>query len=494
MKAFALSVSTTTSNLKKETTHLSTPEFPLYRTPPPTEGPSSFFSLETPIANTATTIQQENHAGLSSSAPQSTAVHPESETNHKKKSRESQHKEKKGKKTTRKKSVSQKSSSDSKTKEKGNTSYRSLIIKRVPSNLSETQTSPTMMASSTIRSTSTFSSYSLESPEASFDEMPELPKFSPICLSRKEVGKRQQTRGLTSTKKFKVDFNKVKILKLLSQGIGSIPSVYSVDVSGLQCAMKEYAIDLSSNQQKLKKILEETKNIEALQHPNIVQCLSHSVDRSCVRIFASQYESTLRKEIQQRVGDFELDLDDPFSSSEIEKVVLNLSRGLRYLHNHGIVHQDIRSNNIFVNFDGRGNLSEVALADFDSTKQILFGSGQRSPTRTLCYMAPEVLGVCAGGVEEETTTMTDIWSFGMVIYELLTLSLPYAGSDGIGITQEIQEGLLPPLPSPLSKLPLEEELSSYGSLIDLFAKCCVHEPEKRVTTDQLVEYSKKNFS
>ena len=282
--------------------------------------------------------------------------------------------------------------------------------------------------------------------------------------------------------KYDVDFSKAKITKVLAPRGGSGAAIFSVDVNGLHCVMKEYFFNREVADTKLKKFSEEIKMIESLHHPNIVRYLGRNTKRTCAQMFLTRYESTLRREVQQRWEDFKSENDDPFSPLDIAQIVLKISRGLDYLHYHKIIHRDIKSDNMFVNFDERGNISEVVIADFDTSK-ILLTDQTKTLTGTPYYMAPEVLRV--GYSDIGYTKKADIWSFGMVIYELLTLSLPYGGD--MKSSQEIALGKIPPIPSPSSKLPSKEEWKFYEPLIDLFRKCCVKNPEERLSASSLLE-------
>ena len=291
---------------------------------------------------------------------------------------------------------------------------------------------------------------------------------------------------------YRVDFREAKITKVLAPLGGSGAVVFSVDVNGLQCAMKEFSFERQRlDKEQSKKFFDEIKMVENLRHPNIVRYLGHEVQQNSARLFLTRYESTLRKEVQQRWADVESDIDDPFRPRDIAQVVLDLSRGLEYLHDHKVIHRDIKSDNMFVNFDERGNIREVVIADFDTSK-ILLTDQTKTTIGTPCYMAPEVINANFLGYEGYTVK-ADIWSFGMIIYELLTLNLPYAGIRGgdMKAAQDIREGNRPPLPSPKSNLPREEDQDSYKPLIDLFFRCCLKDPEKRLDAGFLAEKAEK---
>ena len=221
-------------------------------------------------------------------------------------------------------------------------------------------------------------------------------------------------------------------------GKGGMAEVYKVwdRERSVFLAMKVLYPDLAEDKIFLRRFTREAETLFSLQHPHIVRFYGMEQVHGISFILMDYIEgTTLRKLV--------FDAQKPFSHQQILQVMRPICSALHYAHEMGRVHCDIKPANIMVKSNG-----EVLLADFgiarmaeSGTTMTLVGSG------TPAYMAPEqVLG-------KKPTPQTDIYSLGIVLYEMLTSGeRPFTGkqADIDGTTSEKvrweQTKLTPPSP------------------------------------------------
>lgn len=135
----------------------------------------------------------------------------------------------------------------------------------------------------------------------------------------------------------------------------------------------------------------------------------------------------------------------------VREVVLPILTGLSYMHAAGIIHRDIKLENLFVSSQGQLQLGDFGLA------LCIHEENAISPVGTLEYMPPEILRlpttdlVIKGIVKAEDITpvdfKVDLWSFGVTVYELVTGRSPFEGANKDEIRQNILKHVMRPLPS-----------------------------------------------
>uniref|UniRef100_A0A914ZQP5 Raf homolog serine/threonine-protein kinase n=1 Tax=Parascaris univalens TaxID=6257 RepID=A0A914ZQP5_PARUN len=109
-----------------------------------------------------------------------------------------------------------------------------------------------------------------------------------------------------------------------------------------------------------------------------------------------------------------------FEMSSIIDICKQIAQGMNYLHSRHIIHRDLKTNNIFLTEDGTVKIGDFGLA---TVKTRWSGSHQnQQPTGSILWMAPEVIRMQDAN---PYTTLSDVYSFGICLYELLTGSLPY---------------------------------------------------------------------
>jgi serine/threonine protein kinase/cytochrome c-type biogenesis protein CcmH/NrfG len=175
-------------------------------------------------------------------------------------------------------------------------------------------------------------------------------------------------------------------------------------------ALKFLPSYLHTSAEEKQRFIHEAKASSALDHNNI--CTIHEIDETeDEQLFISMayYEG---KTLDKRIKEKPLSVDDAIN------IAIQIAQGLTKAHEKEIVHRDIKPANIMLTNDGVVKILDFGLAKL-STQTKLTKDG--STIGTIAYMSPEQ----AKG--DEVDFRTDIWSFGVVLYEMVTGQLPFKG-------------------------------------------------------------------
>merc|ERR1719387_3214375 len=211
-----------------------------------------------------------------------------------------------------------------------------------------------------------------------------------------------------------------------------------------------------------KDIFREYVLLHKLQHPNILQCFGYFWERDTRSLFlVLEYApyGDLHEELQSRRT-----RDNPLTDAEVLHIFLQLVAGVAYLHAKDIVHRDLKPLNFFLFGDGTVKIGDLGVSRQMSENTLCLNSFYGSPL----YISPEIV------LGHPYAKATDIWSLGVVLYELLTLNPPFNGPSLSAVTKAVCDGQYEPIPAARSRefdLVLKEML--------------VSDPDRRVRASQL---------
>jgi serine/threonine protein kinase len=215
--------------------------------------------------------------------------------------------------------------------------------------------------------------------------------------------------------------SRYKVVERLGEG-GQAQVFLALDLArdGREVALKVLRPGAERGEGDLRR---EFEALSTLRHPNLVSVLDFGTGEDGALYFTSEYFAgkALRACMVELSADERLD------------VLCQILRGLEYVHTRGVVHYDLKPENVLVR---RAGGYEVKITDFG-----LAGPAEGTPRArgTAHYMAPELARGAA------TDRRADLYSFGVIFYELLTGAPPYEGESALDvIRKQIEDRPVPP--------------------------------------------------
>ncbi len=224
-----------------------------------------------------------------------------------------------------------------------------------------------------------------------------------------------------------------EILRVLGGGGMGIVLLARDSRTGREAAVKLIKTNLVTNQQIVHRFLKEAGHLKRLRHINIVPVEEIS-ERTDAPYFVMPFfeKGSLGNRIKP---------GQPLSTVTILDMAMQVADGLSFAHRSGIIHRDLKPANILVAANDR-----VCIADFGLARTVFNDSivdvANRQLEGTAPYMSP---AVAAGDAED---TRCDIYSFGALLYEMLTGNPPYKGKS----TKEILDQIVAGPPQPIKNL------------------------------------------
>jgi eukaryotic-like serine/threonine-protein kinase len=253
-----------------------------------------------------------------------------------------------------------------------------------------------------------------------------------------------------------------RILSLL--GAGGMGQVYLAEDTRLsrKLALKVLAAEVASDQQRMRRFVQEARAASALSHANI----AHTYELGEIEgrpFIAMEYVEgqTLSAKINRH----------PMSLTEIIQISLQVADALDEAHGKGITHRDIKAGNIMITPRGQVKVLDFGLAKIDKSREVVGDASTLLSTAsgllmgTISYMSPEqALG-------RDVDHRTDIFSLGVVMYEMATGCLPFSG----GSAGETIERIVHAHPEAIARL----NYSISAELERIVRKCMEKERERR---------------
>ena len=226
--------------------------------------------------------------------------------------------------------------------------------------------------------------------------------------------------------------NRYEIIELI--GSGGMANVYRAKCHRLNrmVAIKILKTDMAENEEIRRRFRDESQAVAQLSHPNIVSIYDVSTSGDTEYIVMELIDGITLKQYMARRGEMDW--------RESLHFIIQIMRALEHAHSRGIVHRDIKPHNVMVLKDGSVKVMDFGIAKF-AREQGKTATDQA--IGTVHYISPEQ---ARGDV---TDAKSDVYSVGVMLYEMLTGRLPYEGDSPVSVAiQHINGGA--PKPSSLN--------------------------------------------
>jgi len=204
-------------------------------------------------------------------------------------------------------------------------------------------------------------------------------------------------------------------------GSGGMSSVYRAFDPTLerQVAIKLMHRDISTDPDQLERFRREARAVAQLNHPHVVTVIDAGEDDGAPYIVFEYVEGETLKDRIRRLGRLPV--------AEAVAYAIEIARALSCAHSHRLVHRDVKPQNVLIDPDGRAKVTDFGIA------RSLEAQGLTAPGRVLGttdYVSPEqALG-------HEVTQQSDIYSLGVVLYEMLTGEVPFKADTQVAVAMK----------------------------------------------------------
>ncbi|MEZ6092180.1 MAG: serine/threonine-protein kinase, partial [Pirellulaceae bacterium] len=254
------------------------------------------------------------------------------------------------------------------------------------------------------------------------------------------------------------NFGRYEVIRLLGRGgFGSVYLARDSQLDRLVAIKSLHQVQFVDDTQS-KEFLREASSTARLSHPSIVTLYDVAKHSNGSLFVVMEYVDG--ESLAQRLTGGKLPL------SEGLEILIRVAQALGYAHRRGFVHRDLKPANILIDKDGRPRVADFGLAVHEEMQHLKAGEIAGTPA----YMSPEQVR----GRTHHLDGRTDIWSLGVILYQVLTGRLPFSGHT----INDLFDEILNRDPRP----PRQLEQSVNPALNDICLKCLSRNVEQRYSS------------
>ncbi|HET6944904.1 MAG TPA: protein kinase, partial [Gaiellaceae bacterium] len=205
-------------------------------------------------------------------------------------------------------------------------------------------------------------------------------------------------------------------------GTGGMSSVYKAHDRLLErnVALKVLHPHYGDDDEYVERFRREARAVAQLSHPNIVTVIDRGVDDGRQYIVFEYVDGENLKQLIERTG--------PLPIRQAIELGLQTAEALAFAHAHGLVHRDVKPQNVLLTPDGEAKVTDFGIARSLDVEHGVTQTGTVLGTSN--YISPEQ----ASG--EPVTPATDVYSLGVVLFELLTGDVPFPGENFVAVAMK----------------------------------------------------------
>ena len=292
----------------------------------------------------------------------------------------------------------------------------------------------------------------------------------------------------------KKEETKYKKIGVLHKGAGDSSVYLAIDTkNNILTAIKSIPKKMDADAQK--NFRRELQNLHNLQHPNIIKILDYINNKTTNYIILEYCNGGNLSDYIRRYMNINR---QPLNEFFIQKILRQIAPAMEYMHSKNIIHRDIKLENILLNFNNYPNIPKngrapqplkfsekslnkdfsVKITGLNFSKDLIQDNMGSTILGTPLYMSPDMVERANDKSSKKYNTSVDLWSLGVITYELLTGSMPFEGKEIKEVFQHIEKGIYT-LPS---------KLKASIEIISLINGLLQYYPEKRLNWEQIREH------